>query len=134
MTDTAEESRSLVISRVSAFALVVLSIVTYAGFDATACPGDGGPEMAEASAQAIVCGAGDFYPWALVLWIAATAGGLVMQWWVTNRTIEPRRRLAGVVLPLLAPLLLFAVLRLPSESCTDEVRRTEPVERCVEPD
>lgn len=133
MTETTERSRSLAtLGWVAAAGLVVLSVATYLRFDDTACPGDGGPEMAEASAQAIVCGAGDFYPWALVIWAAATAGGLAAQWFAVNRL--RRRQTLVLLLPLLAPLLLFAILRLPAESCTDETRRTEPPERCVEPD
>ena len=120
--------------RVSAAVLVVLSVATYVAFDSTACPGDGGPEMAEASAQAIVCGEGNFVPWALVVWVVATVGGLAAMWWAVHRLRDKRRRVAVVLLPLLVPLLLSVVLRLPSESCTDEVKRTEPAERCIEPD
>ena len=135
MSETAERVRPpSTLTWGAAAALVGLSIATYVGFDRTACPGDGGPAMAEASAQAIVCGEGPFYPWALVLWIAATVGGLAAQWWATTKVQDHRRVLAGVLLPVLVPVVLFAVLRLPSESCTDEVRRTEPAERCAEPD
>lgn len=135
MSQQVETDRSLVtLARVAAAVLVVLSIATYVAFDTTACPGDGGPEMAEASAQAIVCGGGDFYPWALLLWIVATVGGLAAVWWAVNRMRDKRRRVAVVLLPILVPLVLSVVLRLPSESCTDEVKRTEPPERCIEPD
>ena len=134
MSETAERSRSLVtLGWVAAAGLLVLSATTYVAFDRTVCPGGDGPAMAEASAQAIVCGEGAFYPWATVVWIIATVGGLLLQWYAVTRMRASRQQLLGVLLPVLAPLLLFVIFRLPSESCTDEVRRTEPAERCAEP-
>lgn len=135
MSQQVETDRTVVtLARVAAAVLAVLSVATYVAFDDTACPGDGGPDMAEASAQAIVCGGGDFYPWALLVWIVTTVGGLAAMWWAVNRMRGERRRVAVVLLPLVVPLVLSVVLRLPSESCTDEVKRTEPAERCIEPD
>ncbi len=135
MSELAEQTRPLtLLFWISAATLVGVSVATYVGFEASVCPGDGGPEMAEASAQAIVCGEGDFYPWALVLWVVGTVGGVAVQWWATHKLLTQPRQLLGVLLPVALPLLLFAVLQLPSESCTDEVKRTEPPERCVEPD
>lgn len=133
MITAAERHRSLTGLAPAAVVLVLLSAGLYVAFDSVACPGGDGPAMAEASSQAIVCGEGGFNPWGLIGWVIATAGGLAAQVMAFRRAPTPRQRVLGLLLPVLVPVLLYFVLQAPAESCTDEVKLTEPPERCEVP-